>query len=61
MSRFSVVEAAPPVEIFALSKAYKEDTSEKKVDLGIGGKFATVTTATFHAKLLKCPFMTFAF
>ncbi len=38
MSRFSVVEAAPPVEIFALSKAYKEDTFKDKVDLGIGGK-----------------------
>ncbi|XP_017493733.1 PREDICTED: probable aspartate aminotransferase, cytoplasmic, partial [Rhagoletis zephyria] len=36
MSRFSVVEAARPVEIFALSKAYKEDTNPKKVDLGIG-------------------------
>ena len=37
MSRFNVVEAAPPVEIFALSKAYREDTDPKKVDLGIGG------------------------
>lgn len=36
MSRFGVVEAARPVEIFALSKAYREDTNPKKVDLGIG-------------------------
>ena len=38
MSIFSVVEPAPPVEIFALSKAFKEDTDPNKVDLGIGGK-----------------------
>ncbi|GFV75297.1 aspartate aminotransferase, cytoplasmic [Trichonephila clavipes] len=36
MSRFACVEAAPPVEIFALNKAYKEDTFPDKVDLGIG-------------------------
>ncbi|XP_076367726.1 glutamate oxaloacetate transaminase 1 [Tachypleus tridentatus] len=35
-SRFSCVEEAPPVEIFALSKAYKEDPFPQKVDLGIG-------------------------
>ncbi|XP_054714143.1 aspartate aminotransferase, cytoplasmic-like [Uloborus diversus] len=35
-SRFSCVEAAPPVEIFALNKAYKEDSFPDKVDLGIG-------------------------
>lgn len=39
MSRFSGVEAAPPVEIFALNKAYKEDAFPNKVDLGIGGKY----------------------
>lgn len=38
-SRFSCVEAAPPVEIFALSQAYKNDTNPNKVDLGIGGKY----------------------
>lgn len=37
MSVFNVVEAAAPVEIFALSKAYKEDSNPNKVDLGIGG------------------------
>ncbi|XP_015919632.1 aspartate aminotransferase, cytoplasmic [Parasteatoda tepidariorum] len=36
MSRFSCVEGCPPVEIFALSKAFKEDTFPDKVDLGIG-------------------------
>jgi aspartate aminotransferase len=38
MSRFDCVESAPAIEIFALSKAYKEDQFPKKVDLGIGGK-----------------------
>lgn len=36
MSRFDCVESAPAIEIFALSKAYKEDQFPQKVDLGIG-------------------------
>ncbi|XP_064465698.1 aspartate aminotransferase, cytoplasmic-like isoform X1 [Ornithodoros turicata] len=36
MSRFSDVQAAPPVEIFALMRAYRADTHPKKVDLGVG-------------------------
>lgn len=35
-SRFSCVQSAPPVAIFALAKAYREDTHPQKVDLGIG-------------------------
>ena len=42
MSRFDCVEAAPAIEIFALSKAYKEDTFAQKVDLGIGGNVKPV-------------------
>lgn len=36
MSRFAQVQAAPPIPIFALSRAYQQDTFAKKVDLGIG-------------------------
>ncbi|XP_050049202.1 aspartate aminotransferase, cytoplasmic isoform X1 [Dermacentor andersoni] len=36
MSRFSCVEAAPPVEIFALMRAYRADAFPQKVDLGVG-------------------------
>lgn len=36
MSRFDQVKAAPPIAIFALSRAYQQDTNPKKVDLGIG-------------------------
>lgn len=36
MSRFAQVQAAPPIAIFALSRAYQQDTHPKKVDLGIG-------------------------
>lgn len=36
MSRFAQVQAAPPIAIFALSRAYRQDTHPKKVDLGIG-------------------------
>lgn len=37
---FSSVESAPPIEIFELTKRCREDTFEKKVDLGVGGKFS---------------------
>ena len=37
-SLFSTVDPAPPVEIFALHKAYHEDNYAMKVDLTIGGK-----------------------
>lgn len=36
MSWFDQVPATAPIEIFALSRAYKEDSFAKKVDLGIG-------------------------
>ncbi|XP_064630542.1 aspartate aminotransferase, cytoplasmic-like [Lineus longissimus] len=35
-SRFGSVEDAPPIEVFALSEAYKSDPFEKKVSLGVG-------------------------
>ncbi|KAI1290137.1 Aspartate aminotransferase, cytoplasmic [Halotydeus destructor] len=35
-SRFSGVQGAPPVEIFALMAKYKEDVDPNKVDLGVG-------------------------
>lgn len=54
MSRFQVVEAAPPVEIFALSKAYREDTYPKKVDLGIGGSFLRPFPPPVMTCLLFC-------
>lgn len=36
MSRYSQIQAAPPIAIFALSRAYQQDAHPKKVDLGIG-------------------------
>lgn len=36
MSRFAQIQAAPPIAIFALSRAYQQDTHSRKVDLGIG-------------------------
>lgn len=35
-SRFSGVKLGPPIEVFALQKAYVEDNYEKKVNLSIG-------------------------
>ena len=36
-SWFGGVETAPPIEVFALTAAFNEDTHEKKVNLGVGG------------------------
>jgi len=36
MSKFSAVENAPPIEVFALTKAYTEDPFPQKVNLGVG-------------------------
>lgn len=36
MSRYAQLQAAPPVALFALAKACKEDSNPKRVDLGIG-------------------------
>ena len=38
-SMFKDVSMAPPIEVFALSKNFKEDPCQQKVDLGVGGKF----------------------
>lgn len=35
--RFSQVQQAAPIEVFAVVKAFNEDTHEKKVNLSIGG------------------------
>ncbi len=37
-SWFSCVELGPPIEVFALNKAYLDDNHAKKVNLGVGGK-----------------------
>lgn len=39
MSWFSEVELGPPIEVFALNRAFQEDTFENKVNLGVGGKY----------------------
>lgn len=36
MSWFNEVELGPPVEVFALTKAFNDDTFDKKVNLGVG-------------------------
>lgn len=36
MSRFSVVQQAPPIEVFALTKTFTEDKFPNKVSLGVG-------------------------
>jgi aspartate/tyrosine/aromatic aminotransferase len=37
-SIFDVVEKGPPIEVFALNKAFLEDSSPDKVNLGVGGE-----------------------
>ncbi|CAG0920891.1 unnamed protein product [Notodromas monacha] len=36
MSRFSGVQGAPPIEVFALTRRYTEDKHPNKVNLGVG-------------------------
>lgn len=36
-TRFSGLKLGPPIEVFALHKAFIEDAYEKKVNLSIGG------------------------
>ena len=43
-SFFSGIEAAAPIEVFALSSAYNEDTNPKKVSLGVGGLYFLCTS-----------------
>lgn len=40
-SIFSGIEVGPKIEVFALNKAYQEDPSPVKVNLGVGGKLFT--------------------
>lgn len=37
-SIFDNIEMGPPIEVFALNKAFLEDNSPDKVNLGVGGK-----------------------
>ena len=36
-SWFDKVEIAPPIEVFALTAAFNEDSNPDKVNLGVGG------------------------
>lgn len=38
MSRFTGIELGPPIEVFALQKAYVDDKFDNKVSLAVGGK-----------------------
>lgn len=39
-SVFDVVENGPPIEVFALNRAFTSDESSAKVNLGVGGKYS---------------------
>lgn len=40
-SIFADVEVGPQIEVFALNKAFQDDPSSVKVNLGVGGKLFT--------------------
>lgn len=46
-SIFENVELGPKIEVFALNKAYLDDPSPVKVNLGVGGKLFTSICAQF--------------
>lgn len=46
-SIFGSVEQGPPIEVFALNKAFLEDKSEKRINLGVGGKLSLVQASLY--------------
>jgi len=52
-SKFNAVETAPPIEVFALSKAYAEDPFPQKVNLGVGGTFSHFSVFTNKYKFFN--------
>ena len=50
-SKFSGVENAPPIEVFALTKAYTEDPFLQKVNLGVGGNCQPNIISTHLSKI----------
>jgi hypothetical protein len=46
-SRYSSVTTGPPIEVFALNKAYLDDTNANKVNLGVGGKCISLISSKF--------------
>lgn len=46
-SIFENVELGPKIEVFALNKAYLDDPSPVKVNLGVGGKLFTSICTQF--------------
>ena len=38
-SWFDKVETAPPIEVFALTQAFNEDSNPDKVNLSVGGEY----------------------
>lgn len=53
MSRFGSVEAGAPIEVFALIKAFNEDSFPDKVNLSVGGKSTFFIATYFYAKELE--------
>lgn len=43
-TRFTGIELGPPIEVFALSKAFSDDPGENKVNLTVGGKHTYINT-----------------
>lgn len=58
MSRYSAVAAVPPIEVFQMTKRYNEDSSEHKVNLGVGGTFLIKICDSFDKKNLIVAYRT---
>lgn len=46
-SIFDQIAMGPPIEVFALNKAFLEDNSPDKVNLGVGGKHPVPINSRF--------------
>ena len=48
MSKFSEIQQAAPIAVFALTAAYKEDSNPNKVNAGVGGMQCFMVFKVIH-------------
>lgn len=53
-SIFDGIENGPPIEVFALNKAFLEDSNENKVNLGVGGEKKVLYLHNYYVTISKC-------
>lgn len=52
-TRFAEVQQAPPIEVFAVSKAFQDSTHDKKVNLSVGGTTGSLQYVHHNSPLVQ--------